>query len=94
MAGIEEINPSYLQEKLRLLIGALAVSGGSKSLFDILQHKIEDYPIALDIVHQLHKLDLVAISHAAGDLQIELTSTGWSFFQRKGKPMFAFMAVA
>lgn len=94
VAGIEEINPSFLHDKLRVLIGALASSGGCKTLLDILQDKIEDYPIALDIVHQLQKLNLVAISHDTGDLRIQLTPMGWKFFERKGKSMFAFMAVA
>jgi len=94
VAGIEEINPSFLHEKLRVLIGGLATCGGSKNLNDIFQDKIEEYPIALDIVHQLQKLNLIAINQKEGMLQIQLTEVGWTFFERKGKSLFAFMAVA
>src|SRR5689334_21285567 len=50
VAGIEEINPIYIQNKLKSLVGGLISEGGRKSLMGIFQNKIEEYAIALDIV--------------------------------------------
>ena len=61
--GIEEINPAFIHNKLKYLIDGLVKAGGRKSLTDIFQNKIEAYAIALDIVYQLEKLELVTLVH-------------------------------
>lgn len=94
VAGIEEINPTYIHNKLRSLIGGLISEGGRKSLMSIFQHKIEEYSIALDIVYQLEKLELINIIHEHGEINIELTPYGWKFFEKKGKSMFTLMMMA
>lgn len=94
VAGIEEINASYIRSKLKSLIGGLVEGGGRKSLMDIFQNKIEEYAIALDIVYQLEKLSLISIIHQHGEINIELTEYGWRFFEKKGKSIFTLMVVA
>ncbi|HEX6890579.1 MAG TPA: hypothetical protein VF141_07800 [Chryseolinea sp.] len=94
VAGIEEVNPKYVDNKLRSLIGGLVVEGGKKSLMGIYQHKIEEYSIALDFVYQLEKLSLINIIHEGGEINIELTAYGWKFFGKKDKPMLGIMVVA
>jgi hypothetical protein len=94
VAGIEEINPTYIHNKLKSLIGGLVSEGGRKSLMGIFQHKIEEYAIALDIVYQLEKLGLISIIHERGEINIELTAYGWKFFEKKGKSLFTLMVVA
>jgi len=94
VAGIEEINPAYVHHKLKSLIGGLVTDGGRKSLMGIFQNKIEEYAIALDIVYQLEKLELINILHERGEIYLELTAYGWKFFERKGKSLFTFMAMA
>jgi len=94
VAGIEEIDPKYIHNKLKSLIGDLVIEGGRRSLMSILQHKIEEYSIALDIVYQLEKLALVTIVHERGNINIELTPYGWKFFQKKGRPLLTLMVAA
>ena len=94
VAGIEEINPKYIHNKLKSLIGGLVVEGGRKSLMDIYQHKIEEYSIALDIVYQLEKLSLINIIHERGEINIELTGYGWKFFEKKDRPLLTLMVAA
>lgn len=94
VAGIEEINPTYIHTKLKKLIGGLVQEGGRKSLMDIFQNKIEEYAIALDIVYQLEKLGLISIIHERGEINIELTSYGWKFFEKKRKSLFTLMVMA
>ena len=94
VAGIEEINPKYIHNKLRNLIGGLVVEGGRKSLMGIFQHKIEEYSIALDIVYQLEKLSLINIIHERGEITIELTPFGWKFFEKKDRPLLTLMVAA
>jgi hypothetical protein len=94
VAGIEEINPVFIHNKLKHLIGGLVHDGGRKSLMDIFAHKIEEYAIALDIVYQLEKLGLINIMHQQGEINIELTEYGWKFFERKGKSLFTLMVMA
>jgi hypothetical protein len=94
VAGIEEIDPKYINSKLKSLVGGLGVDGGRKSLMDIFQRNIEEYLIALDIVHQLEKLGLVNIVHERGEITIELTDYGWKFFQKKDRPLLTLMVAA
>jgi hypothetical protein len=92
--GIEEVNPVFIQNKLKYLINGLVKAGGRKSLMEIFQNKIEEYAIALDIVYQLEKLELVKIIHEKGSIDIELTSHGWRYAERQDKSLFALMSVA
>ena len=94
VAGIEEIDPPYIHHKLKDLTDGLIREGGRKSLMDIYQSKIEEYSIALDIVYQLEKLGLISILHEYGEIHIELTAYGWSFFGKKGKSLFSLMVAA
>jgi hypothetical protein len=94
VAGIEEINPKYIHNKLKILIGGLVVEGGKKSLMGIYQHKIEEYSIALDLVYQLEKLSLINIIHERGEINIELTAFGWKFFEKKDRPLLTLMVAA
>jgi len=94
VAGIEEVDPKYIHNKLKSLIGGLVVEGGKKSLMSIYQHKIEEYSIALDIVYQLEKLSLISIIHERGEINIELTPFGWKFFEKKDRPLLALMVAA
>ena len=94
VAGIEEINPKYIHNKLKSLIGGLVVEGGRKSLMAIYQNKIEEYSIALDIVYQLEKLSLITIIHERGEIHIELTPYGWKFFEKKDRPLLTLMVAA
>jgi hypothetical protein len=92
--GIEEINPVFIRNKLKSLIGGLVEHGGRKSLMGIFERNIEEYSIALDIVYQLEKLGLILIVHSAGEINIELTAYGWRFFEKKGKSLFVLMSLA
>jgi len=92
--GIEEIAPSYVREKLLQLVGTLGESGGSKSLMEILQFRIEEYAIALDMVQQLETLGLVRSTHPKDAIIVELTDEGWKYYQKGSKTFFTMMAVA
>jgi hypothetical protein len=92
--GIEEVNPVFIRNQLRGLIGGLVEHGGRKSLMGIFEKNIEAYSIALDIVYQLEKLGLILIIHTAGEINIELTAYGWQFFEKKGRSLFALMTLA
>ena len=92
--GIEEINPAFIHNKLKKLVSGLVSEGGRKSLMDIFQNKIEEYSIALDIVYQLEKLELVNIIHDRSEIYIELTPYGWKFFEKKDRPLLTLMVAA
>jgi hypothetical protein len=94
VVGIEEINPAFIHNKLRYLIGELVSAGGRKSLIEIFQHRIEEYAIALDIIYQLEKLELVTIIHEKGTIDVALTTQGWRYAEKQGKSLFTLMAVA
>ena len=92
--GIEAINPLFVDTKLRELIGGLVTAGGKRSLSDILQNRIHEYSISLDIVYQLEKLGLILIIHQQGNIHIQLTDLGWKYVEKTGKSLFTLMAVA
>jgi hypothetical protein len=94
VAGIEHINPIFIHNKLKKLVSGLVSEGGRKSLMGIFQNKIEEYSIALDIVYQLEKLKLVNIIHERGEINIELTSYGWKFFEKKDRPLLTLVVAA
>lgn len=92
--GIEEINASWIDVKLREIMTALVDAGGRKSLMQIFENKIQEYPIALDIVYQLEKRSLVYMIHEHGEISVQLTSEGWRYSEKSGKSMYTLMAVA
>jgi hypothetical protein len=89
--GIEEINAAYVREKLRQVIGGLGAAGGSKPLVDILEYKLEEYSIALDLIRQLESLGLVAIRHPQNTIIIELTEKGRKFYEKGSSTFFTLM---
>lgn len=92
--GIEEIKPAYVREKLQKLIGTLGHSGGSLSLMDILQQRIEEYAIALDMVKQLESLGLVRSNHPKDIIIVQLTEAGWRYYHKSSRTFFTLMSVA
>jgi len=52
------------------------------------------YSIALDIIYQLEKLELVTIIHEKGTINVALTTQGWHYAEKQGKSLFTLMAVA
>ena|SRR5688572_16349512 len=92
--GIEEINPSFIHNKLKDLIDRLVRTDGRKDLMEIFQHNIREYSIALDMIYQLEKLKLVAVVHHAGRIAIELTPSGWRYAEQNGRPLLALISVA
>jgi len=94
VVGIEEINPAFIHNKLMRLIGRLVKAGGKNSLSEILQNKVEEYAVALDIIYQLEKLELVTIIHEKGTIDVALTTQGWHYAEKQGKSLFTVMAVA
>ena len=90
--GIEEIDPIYVREKLRDLIGGLGEAGGSKELLEILVHKLQEYSIALDLVKQLETKGLVKIRHPQGSIVVELTERGWKYYETGSRSFFTLMS--
>ena len=90
--GIEEVNPAYVREKLRQLVGGLGQSGGSKELLEILTYKLEEYSISLDLVKQLETLGLVKIRHPQGSILVELTVEGWRYYEKGSRSFFTLMS--
>lgn len=91
--GMEEIDPSFIREKLRHVIGMLCNTGGKKSLTEMLQHKIEEYAIVLDIIYRLERMKLITIIHDYGRIDLVLTDSGWRHAEQ-GKPLLALISVA
>jgi hypothetical protein len=92
--GIEQIDPVYVRYKLGQVIGGLASAGGSKELLEILEFKIEEYAISLDLVRQLEKLGLVELHHPGNSIVIELTEEGWKFNEKGKHTFFTMMALS
>lgn len=92
--GIEEINSIFIHDKLKYLITELVKAGGRKSLVEIFQNNIKEYAIALDIVYQLEKLELVTLIHEKGAIDVALTRQGWHYAENQGKSLFAIIAAA
>lgn len=90
--GIEEIDPAYVREKLRQMIGGLGESGGSKALIEILEYKVQEYSIALDIVRQLEHLGLIQIRHPKDSIVIELTNEGRKYYEKGSRSFFTLMS--
>lgn len=89
--GIEEIEPAYVREKLARLIGGLVDAGGTKPLLEILEFKLDEYALALDLVKQLEFMGLIVLQHPKDSIIIEITDAGRSFYERKGRAFMSFM---
>lgn len=89
--GIEEIAPSYVRGRLAQVIGGLVNAGGSKDLLEILEFRIEEYSIALDLVKQLENLELVEVHHLHNTIIIELTDKGRLFYEKGSRTYFTLM---
>ena len=92
--GIEEINPLFVHNRIKSLVAGLVAAGGRKNLSEIFQNNIGEYAIALDIVGQLERLQLVTIGHEGGTIDVALTEEGWNYLDKGGKQLFSLMAVA
>ena len=90
--GIEEIEPAYVREKLRQLIGGLGQAGGARELTEILEHNLQEYSISLDLVRQLETLGFIRILHPINTIVIELTEQGKRFYESGSKTFFTLMA--
>ena len=90
--GIEEIDPSYVREKLKQLIGGLGESGGSKELLEILTFKLDEYSIAVDLVKQLELLGFVKVRHPKDQIIVELTEEGWKYYEKGSRSFFTLMS--
>lgn len=90
--GIEEIAPAYVRERLRNMIGGLGESGGSKALIEILEQKLQEYSIAMDMVRQLEQLGLIEVRHPDDTIVVELTDEGRKYYERGSKTFFTLMA--
>jgi hypothetical protein len=90
--GIQEINSVYVREKLRQVIGGLGDAGGAKELLEILEHRIEEYSIAMDIVRQLEQMGYIEIRHPKDSIIIQLTEAGKKYHERGSQSFYALMA--
>ena len=92
--GIQIVNALFIHNKITNLVAGLAEGGGSRELMTIFQNNIEEYAIALDIVYHMEKMGLVSIIHNQGRVDVELTSSGWTFSESGGKALLVLMSVA
>jgi len=90
--GIEKIDPIYVRTKLEQVIGGLADAGSSKALLEILEFKIEEFSIALDLVNQLERLGLVKIQNPKNSIVVELTDSGWKYYEKRSGSFLTLMA--
>lgn len=90
--GIEAIDPVYVRDRLDSIIGGLANAGQSKSLIEILEYDLKDFPIALDLINQLESLGLVKILNPNHVIMVELTATGLKHNERRKGGLFALTA--
>lgn len=87
--GIESIDPVYVRERLDSIIGGVADAGQSKSLIEILEYDLKDFPIAMDLVNRLESLGLVKIHNANHVIMVELTAAGLKHNERRKGSLFA-----
>ena len=92
MKGIEEVDAVYVRTKLRHLIGGLGEAGGSKDLTDLLEIKLSEYSITMDIIKQLDTLGFIRILHPANKIVIELTEQGWKYYEKGSRTFFTLMS--
>ena len=94
LEGIKVIDPLFIQHRVRELLNELVKGGGKKSLTEILQIKVDEYAIALDIVYQLESLDFVTFAHEDGNIYIDLTDKGRTYADTQGKSLPPLVLVA
>jgi hypothetical protein len=90
--GIEEVDPVYVRTKLRHVIGGLGEAGGSKELTELLQIKISEYSITMDIVKQLDAMGFIRILHPNNSIVVELTEEGWKYYEKGSRSFFTLMS--
>jgi hypothetical protein len=90
--GIEQIDPVYVRSKLREVIGGLGEAGGTKELIEILQFKLEEYSITMDIIKQLEDMGLIRIIHPKDQIIVELTADGRKYYEKGSRTFFTLMA--
>lgn len=82
ITGIQSIAAEYVRDRLDRILGSLADSGKSKALHEILEHDLKDYPIALDLVNHLERLELVKIQNSNNSVTVELTAAGQQHIEK------------
>ncbi|MFZ6011320.1 MAG: hypothetical protein ACOYXT_13310 [Bacteroidota bacterium] len=93
--GIEEIDPVYVHDKLSFILGGLVEAGGTKELMAILEHNIQAYAVAMDLIQQLESMALVEIFHTrTGNITISLTEEGRRYCEKANKSFFTLMMMA
>lgn len=90
--GIEEVDAVYVRTKLRQVIGGLGEAGGAKALTDLLEIKISEYSITMDIVKQLDAMGLIRILHPSNSIVVELTEEGWRYYEKGSRSFFTLMS--
>ncbi len=90
--GIEEVDPVYVRTKLRQVIGGLGESGGRRELTELLEIKISEYSITMDIVKQLESIGFIRILHPESSIVIELTEAGWKYYEKGSRTFFTLMS--
>lgn len=90
--GIEEVDAAYVRTKLRQVIGGLGEGGGRKELTDLLEIKINEYSITMDIVKQLDAMGFIRILHPSSSIVIELTEEGWKYYEKGSRTFFTLMS--
>jgi hypothetical protein len=91
LRGIEQIDPVYVRNKLKHVIGGLGDAGGRKELLELLENKLEEYSLTMDLIKQLDDLGLIKILHPANQIVVELTPDGWKYFEKGSKTFFTLM---
>lgn len=89
--GIEEVNPAYIRHKLKEVIGGLGEAGGSKHLIELLELKVTEYSLTMDLIKQLEDLRLINLLHPKDQIVVELTPDGWKHFEQGSKRFFTLM---
>lgn len=90
--GIEEVDPVYVRAKLKQVIGGLGEAGGTRDLTELLEIKISEYSITMDIVKQLDAMGFIRILHPQDTIVIELTDTGWKYYEKGSRSFFTLMS--
>lgn len=90
--GIEEVDAVYVRTKLRQVIGGLGEAGGTKALTDLLEIKISEYSITMDIIKQLDTLGFIRVLHPENSIVIELTDQGWKYYEKGSRSFFTLMS--
>ena len=92
LRGIEQVDPVYVRNKLKQVIGGLGEAGGRKELLELLEHRLEEYSLTMDLIKQLDDLGLVKILHFRNQIVVELTPDGRRYFEKGSKTFFTLMA--